>query len=340
MTAFHVALCVAPRSAAVAVADAGSPARLPMSRRELPEAAGPRDVLEAAWEMISRELTRRGVESDRVTGVALTLSGAIDERGLPLGPEWPQTWQGVDLAEWAAAQFPGTARGAGVVVAGEVPLLETSRDGKSSSSALLVYVDESVAAGWQGRRLPMGPLIPGLLAWSLPPRGGRVVDVVGGPALVARWNEAVSARQVSAMRWSSPGKLTAPRPVTALADLLAQVVRDESTARAVIADAAMALAWATSQLVVVHPQTTSIRLAGPLADLPADLFLDLYRRQLHEWLTLVRGETAKTTAAFSSGSALPVSTIPRSRELLLERALDGLANRPQGGLRLHTSDDE
>jgi hypothetical protein len=330
MTRFHVAFVLAPHSVAVAVVDRAAPGRLPLARREMPAATGPRDVLEAGWELVCRELSRRGAEPVHVTGVALCLAGAIDNDDRPSGPEWPDTWRGIELREWAAAQFPRTERGAGVVVTDEVSLLAKGWTPAELATVLLIASDESIAARWRGLRLPLGPLTPGLLAWSVPPKGGRVCDVASGPALVTRWNEVAAARHVSTQRFGTAKTNAAPTELVALADLLAHAVRDEPTARALLADAAVALAWASAQLLLIYPGVVTIRLAGPLADLPTDLFLDPYRRQLQEWLALSRGETTRTT-----GFMPTVSALPRSRELLLERAIDSLDNRPQGGLRLH-----
>ena len=335
MTRFHAALVLAPRSVSVAVVDRAVPGRLPLARRELPEATGPLAILEAAWQLVCLELDRRGVEPARVSGVAITLAGAIDDEDRPVGPEWPESWRGINLSEWAAAQFPGTERGAGVDVADEMTTLAATWPGNGPTIDLLVSCDEAIAALWRGERIPLGPLTPGLLPWSIPPRGGRVCDVASGPALVARWNDVVAARQASAARFGTEPGSSGARAITALNDLFSHAVREEPTARALLSDAAGTLAWATAQMAILFPEVEGIRLAGPLAELPPDLFADLFRRQLHEWLAVARGETTR-----SMRPLLPVSVLPRSRELLLERSIERLEGRPEGGLRLHGASDD
>lgn len=335
MTRYHVAMVLSPHSVSVTVVDRAAPGRLPLARRELLTASGPVAVLEAAWQLVCLELDRRGVEPVRVSGVALTLAGAIDNEGRPTGPEWPESWREIDLAGWATAQFPGTERGAGIDVSDEMTTLAATRRSRDLETVLLVSCDESVAALWCGKRLPLGPLTPGLLPWSIPPRGGRLSDVASGPALVARWNDVVAARQASAARFGAEPTTGGSREIAALSDLLALAVREEPTARALLSDAAGALAWAVAQLSLLYSEVEAIRLAGPLADLPPDLFTDLFRRQLHEWLAVARGETTRSTRAIP-----PVTVVPRSRDLLLERSIERLEGRPEGGLRLHSGADD
>ena len=106
-------------------------------------------------------------------------------------------------------------------------------------------------------------------------------------------------------------------------ELLSLAVRDDELARAIVSDAAIAVAWGCAQLQACLPGYREIVLAGPLTDLPPELFLDPVRRIVHDWLALTAGPVVRVTA------------LPRGRDALLEELVEVALLRTMTGLRVH-----
>jgi hypothetical protein len=327
---YALGLSLAPNAVGVALSAIGHATRFHSSRRAVPAAETPSQLLEVAWTAVCDILARWDARPDAITSVALTLAGETDTSGHPSGGIWPVTWRGADLVGWARAQF-----GCEVTrIAGLELILRRVSPSQREATSLVVWMDDELVAALGPQRIRLGQLTPGLLALSLPPAQPALADLVTSTALVARWQSAQTSRRAARDRArdkfgkSLPDVAPAGRlSLSGSDELLSLAIRDDELARAIVSDAAVAVAWGCAQLQTCGPGYREIVLAGPLADLPPELFLDPVRRIVHDWLALTAGPVVR------------VSTLPRGRDALLEELVEVALSQPVTGLRVHGAPD-
>jgi hypothetical protein len=327
---YALGLSLAPNAVGVALSAIGHTTRFHSSRRAVPAAETPSQLLAVAWATVCDILARWEARPDAITSVALTLAGETDASGHASGGIWPVSWRGADLVGWARDQF-----GCEVTrIAGLELILRRVSPSQREATALVVWMDDELVAALGPQRIRMGQLTPGLLALSLPPAQPALADLVTSTALVARWQSAQTSRQAARDRAreqfgkSLPDVAPAGRlSLSGSDELLSLAIRDDELARAIVSDAAVAVAWACAQLQTWGPGYREIVLAGPLADLPPELFLDPVRRIVHDWLALTAGPVVR------------VCTLPRGRDALLEELVEVALSQPVTGLRVHDAPD-
>jgi hypothetical protein len=323
---YALGLSLAPNAVGVALSAFGHATRFQSTRRSLFGAESPSELLGVAWTTVCDILARWDARPETITSVALSLAGHTDASGRPSGGAWPAAWQGADIVGWARTQFGCEV----TCITGLDLILRRVTPSQREETSLVVWIDDELVAALGPQRIRLGQMTPGLLALSLPPARPSLADLVTSTALLSRWQLAQMSRQAARDRAreqfgeSSRSDSLANRVTPKSSDeLLSLAVRDDELARAIVSDAAVAIAWGCAQLQACLPGYREIVLAGPLTDLPPELFLDPVRRIVHDWLAITAGPVVRVTA------------LPRGRDALLEELVEVALLRTMTGLRVH-----